>query len=105
MCEKDNIWNPATCSCENGKHLTSIIDKSVIRWDDIMKETKITFTESNSKTFYILLAFSINYHSIIDSCTQPAWDVSERSQSDLYLERHLKNILETSQKRWILWQP
>ena len=33
--------------------------------------------------------------------TQPAWDVSERSQSDLYLERHLRDLLETSQKRWL----
>ena len=25
-CEKDYIWNPATCSCENGKHLASVLD-------------------------------------------------------------------------------
>ena len=25
-CEKDYTWNPATCSCENGKYLASIID-------------------------------------------------------------------------------
>ena len=31
--------------------------------------------------------------------TQPAWDVSERSQSDLHWERHLRDLLETSQKR------
>ena len=27
ICEKDYIWNPATCSCENGKYLASIDDK------------------------------------------------------------------------------
>ena len=32
---------------------------------------------------------------------QPAWDVSERSQSDLHWERHLRNFLETSQRRWL----
>ena len=26
ICEKDYIWNPATCSCENRKYLSSIID-------------------------------------------------------------------------------
>ena len=26
VCEKDYIWNPSTCSCENGKYLASIID-------------------------------------------------------------------------------
>ena len=31
--------------------------------------------------------------------TQPAWDVSERSQSDLHWERYLRDLSETSQKR------
>ena len=26
ICEKDYVWNPATCSCENGKYLASILD-------------------------------------------------------------------------------
>ena len=26
VCEKDYIWNPATCNCENGKYLGRIID-------------------------------------------------------------------------------
>ena len=31
MCvENDYIWNPATCSCENGKYLGIIINDSVI---------------------------------------------------------------------------
>ena len=28
--KKDYIWNPATCNCENGKYLVSIIDDYVI---------------------------------------------------------------------------
>ena len=31
--------------------------------------------------------------------SQPAWDVSERSQSDPHWERQLRDLLETSQKR------
>ena len=33
--------------------------------------------------------------------TQPAWDVSERSQSNLHWERHLRDLLEASQIRWL----
>ena len=34
-CEKDYIWNLATCSCENGKYLASIIGNSVHTCDEI----------------------------------------------------------------------
>ena len=33
ICEKYYIWNPATCSCENGKYLASIMDDSAITCD------------------------------------------------------------------------
>ena len=50
--EKDSIWNPDTCCCENGKYLASIIDDSVITCDEtIEKETKtvtINFNEENA---------------------------------------------------------
>ena len=36
ICKKDYIWNPATCSCKNGKYLASIIDNSVITCDQII---------------------------------------------------------------------
>ena len=26
VCEKDYVWNPATCNCENGKCLAHIIN-------------------------------------------------------------------------------
>ena len=41
ICEKDHIWNPASCSCKNDKYLASIIDDSVITCDEIIdaKET------------------------------------------------------------------
>ena len=63
--EKDYIWNPAPCSCENGECLASIIDDSVIMCDEIIDaETKtipINFNERNitckTQNFYILLAF------------------------------------------------
>ena len=30
ICEKEYVWNPPTCNCENGKYLASIIDDSII---------------------------------------------------------------------------
>ena len=35
ICEKDYILSPATCSCKNGKYLTSVIDDSVVMCDEI----------------------------------------------------------------------
>ena len=45
--EKDYIWNPATCSCKNGKYLASIIDDSVITCDEIINTTKTISTNFN----------------------------------------------------------
>ena len=60
MCEKNYIWNLATCSCKKCKYLASIIDDSVIMRDKIIEETK-TFNENNiigeTKSFCILLTF------------------------------------------------
>ena len=58
LTEKD-IWNPATCSCENGKYEGSIIDDSVITSDEIIEETKTVPTNFDEKKFNILLAFSL----------------------------------------------
>ena len=66
--EKDYVWNPATCSCENGKYLASIMNGSAITCDEIIEsyneETKtipanLNKKKATSKTqnFYILLAF------------------------------------------------
>ena len=30
--EKDYIWNPSKCICENGKYLASTMDDSTIMW-------------------------------------------------------------------------
>ena len=38
--EKDYIWNPASCSCKNGKYLANIMDDSVITYDEITESCK-----------------------------------------------------------------
>ena len=37
ICEKDYIWNPGICICENGKYLASIMDDSVMKMIRVMK--------------------------------------------------------------------
>ena len=36
MCNKDDIWSPSTCTCENGKYLENFIDNSVNICDEII---------------------------------------------------------------------
>ena len=63
--QKDYIWNPATFSCKNSKHLASTIDNSVITGDKIINvatksydETiKIIPTKLTSANFYIYSSF------------------------------------------------
>ena len=66
ICEKDYIWNPATCSCKNGNYLASVIDHSVVTSDEIIdaEEKKAVTTSFNEKksacktrNVYILVAF------------------------------------------------
>ena len=50
-CEKDYIWNPATCGCENGNYLASIIDNSMITCDEIIDmEAKLYDEETKTNT-------------------------------------------------------
>ena len=66
--EKDYAWNPSIFNCENGKHLTSIMDDSTTMYDEIIVscdcETKTIPTNFNEEKttcktdiFYILVAF------------------------------------------------
>ena len=73
VCEKDYVWNPTTCNCENGQYLGSIMDDLAITCDEIIEsydedadaEAKsnyeTNFNENkatcNTQNFYILLAF------------------------------------------------
>ena len=54
--EKDYVWSPATCNCENGKYLASIMDNSVITCDEIIEshneETKTIPTILMKKAAY-----------------------------------------------------
>ena len=43
LCEKDYVWNPATCSCENGEYLVSIIVDSAINYRILQCRSKKLF--------------------------------------------------------------
>ena len=60
--EKEYVWNPSKCICENGKYLASIMDDSMMwwKWWKYRKsyDEKIKTIPTNlRKTFYVLLAF------------------------------------------------
>ena len=65
ICEKDYVWNPATCNCENGKYLASIMDDSAIMCDEVIEsydeETKTVSTNSNEKKQPVKHRISIFY--------------------------------------------
>ena len=61
-CEKGYVWNLATCNCENGKYLASIIDDSAIMCNEIIEEIvpiNLKDNKANCKmqNFYILFVF------------------------------------------------
>ena len=73
MCEKDYVWNLSTYNCENGKYLASIMDDSVIMWNDIIEsqneetnfsEERITRLVIFLITIALLIAVSIYYYLI-----------------------------------------
>ena len=37
-CEKDYVWNHATCNSENGNYLASIVDDLMIIWDETLEK-------------------------------------------------------------------
>ena len=55
MFEKYYIWNPATCSCKDSKYVGSIINDSVITYDEVIEETKTVATK---------IRFPINQKSV-----------------------------------------
>ena len=72
MCKKDYILNPATSSSKNGRYLASIINNSVIMFDDVIDGVAKSFDEEKKlfqqflmkeniiceiKSFHILLVF------------------------------------------------
>ena len=47
VCKNNYVWNPATCNCDNGKYLASIMDDSANICDEIIESynDEINFNE------------------------------------------------------------
>ena len=43
ICEKDCVWNPATCNCENGKYSPRVLDKIICDLIIDVKETNFNY--------------------------------------------------------------
>ena len=59
-CEKDYIWNRATCIYQSGKYLASIIDDSVITCDKIINAPDSVSTNMPTN---VMSSASINFHN------------------------------------------
>ena len=79
-CEKDYIWNCATCSWQNGKYLASVIDDSIIMCDEIVDTTKTVPTNFNEKKVTCTLKISL-FHSL-----------SRSSHSEVFLRKSVLKI-------------
>ena len=53
--EKEYVWNPSTCICENGKYLASIMDDSAFICDEVIssynEEIKTIPTKFNKNKY------------------------------------------------------
>ena len=54
VCENDHVWNSATCRCENGKYLASIVDDSAIICDDV---SSVYIKEARTKLSFFLIVY------------------------------------------------
>ena len=64
-CKKNYTWNPATCSCKNGKFIGSIIGDSVVLWDEIIDTTKTVPTKSTLTKAVLTKCTSANFYSLL----------------------------------------
>ena len=62
MHKKGFAWNPATCTCENGKYFKSIINDSVIRCNEIVKATKTISTNTFLLKIILVKYFLTNFN-------------------------------------------
>ena len=93
--EKDYVWNPATCNCENGKYLASIMDDSAITCDKIIEsyqeETTTISNNFNEKkatcktqNFYILLASSLTAVALLLAVSFHSYFIKYQQNKNIY---------------------
>ena len=102
VCEKYYIWNPATCICENGKYLASVMGNSAIMCNEVIEsyneETKTVptnFNEENitckTQSFYILLAFLLITIALLIAVDIYCYLIKHRTKQKHLLSFHTTN--------------
>ena len=98
ICGKDYIWNPSTCSSENGKHLASIMDDSAITCDEITEsfdeETETVPTKkaaSKTQNYCVLLTFLLITIALLIAVSTYCYLIKHRSK-----QKHLLSFHDTN---------
>ena len=96
VCEKDYVWNPATCNCEDGKYLASTTEDSMLICDEIIKsyeEETILITKATYKTenFYILLSFLLITIVLLIAVSIYCYLIKYRAKQKNVLPFHFKD--------------
>ena len=61
MCKKYYSWNPSTCICENIRYLKSIVDDSVIVWNEMINVAdSVSANVTNTISANVTSTVSIN---------------------------------------------
>ena len=100
--EKDYVWNPATCNCENGKYLASIMDDLAITCNEIIEsydeETKnipTNFNEKNitckTQNFYVLFIFSLITIALLVAVSIYCYLIKYRAKKKIFITIHVIN--------------
>ena len=92
--QKRYIWNPATCSCKNGKYVDSIISDSPVLCDEIIDTIKTTSTKSistkavltkfTSKNVYVLLTFLLITIALLVAASLWCYLIKYQAKLNLY---------------------
>ena len=104
LCEKDYVWNPGTCNCENGKYLASIMDDSSIMCNEIIESYKeeTNFNKKkatcNTQNFYVLLSFLLITIALLIAvgiyCCLKKYRANQKNVSPFHFKnRELKEII------------
>ena len=99
-CEKNYIWNPSTCTCENDKYLENSTDDSVITCDETIEPvksipTKTVLPSFNKKgatciidNFYILLTFLLIFILLLTIVSIYGYHIKHRLKEKHVLPYH-----------------
>ena len=96
--DKDYVWNPSTCSCENGKYLANIMDDSVITFYEIIDVKETNFNKKNitckTPNFYMLLTFLLITTALLIAVSIYCYVIKHRAkQNDTKLKQfYINNV-------------